>query len=382
MRQSMQKIVPMDEYLNHQIAETFATVQESDNSWTEKIWCSLFALDGSLQIDAGLGKYHNRNVLDGFAGISRGKQQMTVRGSRRLDSAPELLGVGPILYEIVEPLKTTRFALAENDQIPVSFDVTCTQILPPFLENPDRQRDPFALRVSSDLLRYHQACVISGWIRVEGEEIEIRPGEWMGFRDHSWGVRMDVGRPADDVFQPDRLSADFMLTWSPLVIRNPDGSAAYEFHHYRQVVDEETTYFSGYINHPDGTQEPVRDLKDELEYDTTTRRLKGGELTLDMGWGKTRTLEVEAVSDTGFHLGTANYFGHKGKNHGIWLGDEDIDGETYEDCTNPETLRTVHQLRDCVVHVREKELKGNGIFESMVIGAHPRYGLTKESSFL
>jgi len=29
-----------DEYLNHQIADTFATVVESDNGWTEKIWAS------------------------------------------------------------------------------------------------------------------------------------------------------------------------------------------------------------------------------------------------------------------------------------------------------------------------------------------------------
>lgn len=381
MRQSMQKIVPMDEYLNHQIAETFATVQESDNSWTEKIWCSLFAKDGSLQIDAGLGKYHNRGVFDGFAGVSRGKEQFTVRGSRRLDAAPELMGVGPILYEIVEPLHSARFALAENDTIPVSFDVTCTKVLPPFLENPDRQRDPFALRVSSDLLRYHQASTVSGWIRIEDEEIEVTDDEWAGFRDHSWGVRMDVGHPAKDVFQPDRLDTNFILQWSPMVFFTSDGQP-YEFHHYMQSVDGEKTYFSGYVNHPDGRQEPVRDLKDELRYDTTTRRLLGGSLTLDMGWGETRTIEVEAVSDTGFHLGPANYFGHKGKAHGIWLGDDFQDGEHYADMTEPETLREVHQLRDCVIRTREGDAEGWGIFETMVLGEHERYGLDKAGSFL
>jgi len=42
----------------------------------------------------------------------------------------------------------------------------------------------------------------------------------------------------------------------------------------------------------------------------------------------------------------------------------------------------VHQLRDCVIRVREGDAEGYGIFESMVIGEHPRYGLTRESSFL
>ncbi|HEV7862977.1 MAG TPA: hypothetical protein VGR20_09760, partial [Acidimicrobiia bacterium] len=75
MRQYMQKLVAADELLCHQLPETFATVGESDISWTEKIWASLFAKDGSIQIDCGLGKYHNRDVMDMFAGISRGKEQ-------------------------------------------------------------------------------------------------------------------------------------------------------------------------------------------------------------------------------------------------------------------------------------------------------------------
>ena len=40
--------------------------------------------DGGLQLGFGMGKYTNRNVLDGYAGLSRGPEQITVRGSRRL----------------------------------------------------------------------------------------------------------------------------------------------------------------------------------------------------------------------------------------------------------------------------------------------------------
>ena len=59
----------MDESLHHQIADTFARVSESDRAWTEKIWGSLARIDGTLQIDFGLGKYHNRGVIDGFGGV-------------------------------------------------------------------------------------------------------------------------------------------------------------------------------------------------------------------------------------------------------------------------------------------------------------------------
>ena len=34
-------LVPEDELLTHQIVDTFATVSQSDPSWTEKIWTCL-----------------------------------------------------------------------------------------------------------------------------------------------------------------------------------------------------------------------------------------------------------------------------------------------------------------------------------------------------
>ena len=102
MTPNLGRPLPADEMLNHQTANLFSRVGESDLGWTEKIWFSIPKKDGSIQIDFGLGKYQNRNVFDGFAGISRGREQWTVRGSRVLSSDPSFLGVGPISYEIVQ----------------------------------------------------------------------------------------------------------------------------------------------------------------------------------------------------------------------------------------------------------------------------------------
>jgi hypothetical protein len=381
VRQSQQKIVPADELLCHQTPETFATIHQSDISWTEKLWGSLFARDGSIQVDVGIGKYHNRNVIDMFAGISRGKEQLTVRASRQLDLDPERVGVGPVDYEVIEPLKKVRFVLRENHMLPIRFDLTVTGVLPPFLEQKDAQREPHGFRIQSDLLRYHQASTVSGRIWVDGEAIEVRDEEWFGFRDHSWGVRMDVGDPAPDVFKPQRLDSDFILTWSPMWLRRPDGST-YEIHHYLQWVDGEVVYFSGFENREDGTQVPLHGMQDDLKYDPVNRRLLGGKLTFDAGWGQTRTLEIEPISDTGFHLGTGLYFGFKGYRHGQWHGPQHLDGERYADASSPATVKEIHQLRDCVIRCREGDAVGYGIFESMVIGEHQRYGLTRETSVL
>ncbi len=81
-------LVPEDELLTHQIVDTFATVSQSDPSWTEKIWTIAHARDNSLQVVLGIGKYTNRGVFDGAAGVCRGTEQWTVRAGRRLSSDP------------------------------------------------------------------------------------------------------------------------------------------------------------------------------------------------------------------------------------------------------------------------------------------------------
>src|SRR6195952_3503863 len=117
-----------DETLNHQIVDTFATIAQTDYAWTEKIWASLARIDGSLQVDFGIGKYHNRGIIDGFGGVSRGNEQWTVRGSRELADAPENVAVGPIHYEIIDPLKRIRFRLEPNEVQPISFDITLSAV--------------------------------------------------------------------------------------------------------------------------------------------------------------------------------------------------------------------------------------------------------------
>src|SRR5450432_330923 len=112
-------LIGADEQLTHQIVDTFARVGESDRSWTEKICAMAAAKDGSVQLALGLGKYPNRGVMDAWAGISRGVEQWTVRSSRGLAPDPETAHVGPIGYDVVEPLREIRFSLAANDAQPI-----------------------------------------------------------------------------------------------------------------------------------------------------------------------------------------------------------------------------------------------------------------------
>ncbi|MBW2665614.1 MAG: hypothetical protein JRE13_04920, partial [Deltaproteobacteria bacterium] len=136
-------LLPADESFNHQVTDTFASVGTSDPSWTEKVCAMAMARDGSLQIGFGLGKYTNRNVMDGYAALSRGREQLTVRASRSLASDPGRTVIGPIHYEVVDPMKRVRFRLEKNDSQPIAFDWLFEAVVPPFIEERTHLRQQF-----------------------------------------------------------------------------------------------------------------------------------------------------------------------------------------------------------------------------------------------
>ena len=375
--QDIGKLLPLDEQLNHQIIDTFATVAQSDLSWTEKLWMPVSRKDGSLQLDMGMGRYPNRDVIDGFAGLSRGLEQWTVRASRELSLDPLATAVGPLSYEVVEPLKKVRWKLAKNDIIPLEFDITFNDVFPPFFEDRHIQRDERSFRVVSNVVRYHQAGEPSGWYAIDGKRETINTEDWFCYRDHSWGVRLDVGappsdlRPARDFGERKFEDSKFLLNWSPILLQRPDGTR-YEYHFYLQIRGEEVFYFSGYRNHADGRQERIARARPELRYVDETRRLIGGRIRFDMLSGETATVELDVRGDSGFYLGPALYLGFDGKKHGNWRGELDLDGERIADMTAPAVRKRMGSaVRDTIVGVREGDATGHGLFEPIVLGEWP-----------
>lgn len=378
-------LVPTDEGFNHQITETFATVQQADRSWTEKVCGSFFKKDGSLQIGWGMGKYTNRNVLDAYAGASRGVEQWTVRCSRQLFPHPDLTAVGPIHYEVLEPLKKIRLRLEKNAVQPFSFDLVFDgSEIPPFLENHEFRRQLGGFRVETDLVRYHQAGSVSGWIELDGKRHQVTPEEWGATRDHSWGIRYGVGiEPLD--LQPGIDSALFPMhfLWSPMRFERPDGSVYSMHHFYLDINIPGYPYtFHGGIEYADGTREAFRGLTPELTYHPDNRRLQGGKLHFETMQGGVRTLGVEVVSDTGFHLGAGLYFGYKGQHHGSWRGEYHEEGEYLADCSDPQVARDIHQIRDCIVRVTDGDAVAYANYQTIISGEWPELELFQADSFI
>jgi hypothetical protein len=374
-----------DEQFNHQIVNTFAAVATPERAWTEKAWVTLMRKDGSLQASLGIGKYANRNIVDGFAGVQIGTRQLTVRASRILTSAPNTLNVGPIGYDVLEPLKAIRLTLAENEAQPLRFDLTFQATMPGFFENRDVVIQDG--RAASDVIRFHQAGTVSGWIEIDGERHEVNPDEWYGFRDRSWGVREHVGLDPSDLVPTsghgstggNKAGSAFHFNWLVSKIDRADGTSYDLAYYFRDFGGEgPPAFFSGYINESDGRQIPILHLYPEIDYRASDRGAMRGTVTaIIAGKGKSveeRVFEIEVINpEMGFRLLPGMYGEWKGQIHGSYKGETFLDGETIDDVNNPAKLAETYrwQIRDRPVRIREGENKGYGDMESIILGEYP-----------
>jgi hypothetical protein len=382
MSGSIGPLVAADEFFNHQIVETHASVLQSDYSWTEKVCAMACARDGSLSVNFGFGKYVNRNVVDGYGGASRGVEQWTVRASRALDADPDRVDVGPLRYEVLEPLKRVRAVLEPNDVQPLAYDLLLEGSVPCVVEEREDRRTLTGYRRSADQIRYHQTGVVaSGWVELEGGRVEVTPETWIMTRDHSWGLRPSVGAPMVDL-QPDPMDANpprVLAVWNPLLFTRP-GGGTHAFHQYYLLYAGEGwrhEKVQGGFEFPDGRREPVQRIEPQLRFDPRNKRFLGGDFVLTMADGRRRVLRARPLGATGFHLGAGLYHGFDGKHHGQWRGPLHVEGEHFADCSTAEAVARLNQFRDCLVEVRDEESGAVGIgnCQTWVQGRWPELGL-------
>jgi hypothetical protein len=379
-------LVPEDEMFTHQIVDTFASVGQADPSWTEKVWSMAHAKDNSLQIVLGVGKYTNRGVFDGAAGVCRGNEQWTVRAGRRLSSDSATASVGPIHYRIVEPLRAVRVRLDRNEHQPIAFDVELRGSFDAALEDPWPDRSPDGYRFTHNVLRYHQVGVASGWVEVEGERTEIEPDQWMMIRDHSWGLRPGVGKPIPGLPRGGKSIEQMFMTWFPMLLTRPDGSSysLFVFLQDERGPGHASMRCQAEQQNDDGTSHQFASVEQDLYFEDGNRHFTHGTVTLIDSDGSKRPLTVTKAGPTGFHLGTAGYYGWDNWVYGQWVGELKVEGSHVTDCDDPETTRTLHQLRDLLVRVEDPVGGGVGYgdIETFAFGAFPERGLTAENSFL
>lgn len=357
-------LVAADEGFTHQVVDTFASVGCADLDWTEKVCGMVAARDGSLQVGFGFGKYTNRNIVDGYGGLSRGVEQWTVRASRRLSNAVDLIDVGPLRYAVLEPLQRVRIQCLPNAAQPIAYDLELEGVVPCRLEEREDRRTPEGYRHTANQLRYHQTGVARGWIELEGRRHAVTPDGWVMTRDHSWGIRPAVGVPPTDL-PPQRgegRDMDVLAIWNPLLFEQADGGR-YAFHQYLlrySAPGFRHERVQGAFEYPDGRVETVRDIVPELRFDPLNRRLLGGHCRVLLPGGVERVITLRPLQGTGFHLGAGLYHGFDGQFHGSWRGELHLDGEYFADCSRPEAVARLNQFRDCLVEATDETTGARG----------------------
>ena len=116
-------------------------------------------------------------------------------------------------------MRRIRFALDANDAQPVSFEWIFEGVVPAVLEDHEVHRARDGRRIDADIARYHHIGTAHGWLDVDGERIEFSDDTWVSTRDHSWGVRYQVGVPIADIAPaPVPTNVATTVIWSPILM--------------------------------------------------------------------------------------------------------------------------------------------------------------------
>ncbi len=364
-----------DEFVCHQIVSTFDHVDTSDRQWYERTWLVTHANSGEIMVDTGFGKYPNRNVMDAFGGIAvGGTAQYTVRSSRELRPNTDIVEVGPLSYEVVEPLKKIHVCLKENDY-GTSFDIEFEGRMQP------HEADVSFTRLYGTVMhhacRYFQLGHASGKVTVEGKSYDIEKDTWWAERDHSWGIR-PIGVPPPGAYwaRPDSGQPESGLQPFPQIGKIASHWLTIQFANYGLIftfyegADGKAASVQGKTVYPIGDDRlpmPVSDLRYQFEFHPGTDKLMSLELVVTTADGVMREISVRPLGNS-YRLLTAGYLGgYKGWLHGKWMGPYAIDGEKL-DLTDPRVLMDLSGgVDDNVCEFKCGNDIGYGILESVVI---------------
>jgi hypothetical protein len=366
-------ITKADDYPIHQTPDPIAS--GLDRSFYDRFFFNGHSSDGELFFGGAFGVYPHLNIMDGAFSVSVDGVQHSVRASRHFGGERMDTHVGPLSVEIVEPLKTTRLRLAPNEH-GIEADLLFRGRLIP-LEEP-RQRSIVNGRTVMDVTRMTQNGLWEGWISVHGRRIEVKPGEVMGVRDRSWGLRQ-VGLPNPQPPAP-RKAPQVMWLWAPL--QAPDREILF---YAMEVQDGTPIVQGGQIAMLDGSHhEHMADSFAELEFQPGTREIKRATLRLmrRRGGGEVKVILTPNRSHRLFLNGLG--YGHPEWGHGYDKGELATTYDRFEpgsvvvhagDHMHPTWAHYQARTEAEVIYPDGERVKAVGSFEQLLIGDYDPAGL-------
>jgi hypothetical protein len=352
-------LTPADDFLIHQTPYTFDSVFTSDRNFYDRHFFNGYSRDGEAYFAVAMGVYPNLGVFDcAFSVVHKGKQRF-VRASRRLTPDRMDTKAGPISVQVVEPLKKLRVKVAKNAWGIAADLVFDARSLP--VEEPHFLRRAGSM-LAMDYTRMTQHGSWSGKLSLDGTAFDLSKGPWWGSRDHSWGIRGVGGR--DPRGAPPQGQPQFFWNWAPLNF--DDMCTLYTASEY---ADGTRWHESGAILEPyPDARLTEASVGHHLAFQKGTRWISGGSITLQPARGK--ELVIDFKPQYHFLMKGIGY-GEPKWGHGMWVGENEVDGGEY-DLATEDPMQNLHV--QTVSQVTAGRKKGIGIFEIIVMGPHSTYG--------
>lgn len=363
----------LDDYPIHQTPEPVAHPASSDPNVYDRTWFNAYRDDGSAYFGFGIAVYPHRGILDAhFSVLEAGGEQHCVFASRRAPKERTDQTVGPIRYEIDEPMRRCRVIIDDNET-GIGCDLTFSARTSPIQEA--RQTLWNGEKRWMDATRYAQFGRWTGTIASPGGDLDLGADGWRGTKDRSWGIRpvgerVQLGAPV-----PPR---PFFFLWAPLQWEDHITHAVFfDGPRGETLVREGLTapIYADEADIPEATDDrtPMGAALHRLEYHPGTRWVRRGEIDLIDLYGVTRTIEMEPTLRFQFKgLG----YGHPTWKQGMWKGELAVGGDRFDPLElDPLALENIHVQQ--VVRVADGECTGIGALEQIVIGPYAPAGFTE-----
>jgi hypothetical protein len=368
MRISM-AISAMDEQLAHQTSETFDQVFTSDRNFYDRVYFNLHPNSGDLFLVFGMGQYPNLGTTDAFVLVVYKGIQRVVRCSRELGNDRSDMSVGPFAVEVVEPLRKMRLRCDDNEH-GISFDLLFDGTSPAVEEPRTLMRK--GARITMDTSRYTQLGRWQGTLTIKGETIDVNYDDYMGVRDHSWGVRpVGEAEPLGIRINEYMEKYGFFHMWAPMqfddfVIKifldeNADGSR----------IVEEAIKIDSYER--GGEVYALSNPRHKITYKPGTRELESAQLFFTDEKGQAITVNCEALTCAYLAAGTG-YFPNEEWVHGQYHGKFKLEAREY-DVSTEEGRKALGPLYETIVRFEMSTGEVTyGMYENLSIGHHDPYG--------
>lgn len=370
-------LTPMDDTLWHTLPTTFDHVATSDPRFFDRYWFAASDPAGGGTLQLTLGVYNNMNVVDaGFVAIRDGRQH-NVRASRSLRPRFES-SCGPLRVELLEPLRRARL-IVEGGAHAVAADLEWASSLPAQEEAARFTR--VRGRVVEESRRFDQIGECSGWLELAGERIELE--RWWATRDHSWGVRENMGIAEPVTGPPAPPGAGTLFAF--LFFSTESYGGHVQLAQFAGRPDYLTAEIASRARPAEGVEIAGASL-DVKFYDTARpRRFRTARFDAQLADGRALEIDTEALCPAVDMQGLGYSGGYQdGRGLGVWRGEEHVEHDVWDvshptDVGRPDgsVARPIHRIQPVRVSLRGAGLDSDGTGSLTLIaeGDLPQLGL-------